>query len=191
MPRIGVDFGGTKIEAAALSENGEFLARQRVPNPRANEEALWAVRNLILQVEEQVAGIGTVGVGSPRSPSPRNGVIRNANSTCVNGRPFREDRQRVLDRPIRLANDANCLAVSEAADGAADGARIVFGAIIGAGCGGGLSSVQEIYARLPPVIERYVISDVWEAKLAPAKWGDSSGVRGRPDYGTRMSRAEP
>ena len=190
MLRIGVDFGGTKIEAAALGENGEFLARQRVPNPRAYEEALWSVRNLVLQVEEQVGGIGTVGVGSPGSPSPRNGVVRNANSTWPNGRLFREDLQRVLDRPLRLANDANCLAVSEAADGEADGAGIVFGVIIGAGCCGGLSNVREIYARLPPVIERYVISDAWEAKLAPAKWGEPSGVRGRPDYGTRMSGAE-
>ena len=138
MLRIGVDFGGTKIEAAALGEDGDFLARQRVPNPRTYGEALTAVRNLVLQIEEQAGGRGRLGVGSPGSPSPRSGVIRNANSTWLNGRPFREDLQRVLDRPVRLANDANCLAVSEAADGAAAGDRIVFGVIIGTGCGGGL-----------------------------------------------------
>ncbi|MDC7685062.1 ROK family protein [Asticcacaulis sp. BYS171W] len=298
MLRIGVDFGGTKIEAAALLPDGTFLSRHRAPNPGDYVAALTLVRDLIARVEAEARADGsiaepppTIGIGSPGSTSPRTGLMRNSNSLYLNGRTFREDLQTVLERPVRLANDANCLALSEAVDGAAEGASSVFGVIIGTGCGGGvvvgqrlldgangiagewghmplpwpgpdehpgppcwcglhgcletwvsgsgfardfcattgrdlkgeaiidtmragdpeaiaafdrflsrlgrslavvanlfdpdvivfgggLSNVGEIYERLPGLIAPYVFSDVWEARLVPARWGDSSGVRG-------------
>ena len=138
MIQIGVDFGGTKIEAAALDREGAFLSRLRAPNPGAYDAALETVRDLVERVEREAGGRGSVGVGAPGSVSPKTGVVRNANSTWLNGRTFREDLERALGRPVALANDANCLALSEAADGAAAGARIVFAVIIGTGCGGGV-----------------------------------------------------
>jgi fructokinase len=138
MIRIGVDFGGTKIEAAALDEGGEFLARRRAPTPKAYEPGLEMVRELVAQVEAEAGGRGTIGIGAPGSVSPRTGVVRNANSVWLNGRPFREDLEAALGRPVRLANDANCLALSEAVDGAAAGAAVTFAVIVGTGCGGGL-----------------------------------------------------
>jgi fructokinase len=138
MIRIGVDFGGTKIEAAALDKDGAFLARVRAPNPRDYDAALDVVALLVSEAEREAGAAGSVGVGSPGSISRRSGTIRNANSVWLNGRRFKEDLERVLERPIRLANDANCFALSEAIDGAAKGAHVVFGAILGTGCGGGL-----------------------------------------------------
>ncbi len=291
MIQIGVDFGGTKIEAAALSSAGEVLACLRAPNPGGYAAALETVRDLVARIEQQVGSRGSVGVGAPGSVSPRTGVVRNANSVWLNGRTFREDLEAALDRPVCLANDANCLALSEAADGAAVACRTTFAVILGTGCGGGvvvdgrlvegangiggewghvplpwaaadetpgpacwcgrrgcletwvsgtglardhreatgaalsgeqiiagarageaaavatldryidrlgralamvcdildpdvfvfgggLSNVAELYERLPPIIARHVFSDAWSARLAPARWGDSSGVRG-------------
>lgn len=296
---IGVDFGGTKIEAAALSASGDVLARRREPNPGNYDAALTLVKNLISRVEAEARqgnpsladATASIGIGSPGSVSPRSGLMRNSNSTYLNGRTFREDLEATLGRPVRLANDANCLALSEAIDGAAAGAASVFAIIVGTGCGGGLvvngqlvngangvagewghmplpwpqssetpgpkcwcgqhgcletwvsgtgfardfhettgrdlkgeeiiaamregdaeakaafdrllsrlarslavivnifdpdvfvfggglSNVPEIYAALPGLIRPYVFSDGWEARLAPARWGDSSGVRG-------------
>lgn len=296
---IGVDFGGTKIEAAALSGSGEVLGRFREPNPGNYDEALKVVRDLIARVEAEAKRvdptlthrIGTIGVGTPGSVSPRTGLMRNSNSTYLNGRTFREDLEEALQRPVRLANDANCLALSESIDGAAKGAASVFAIIVGTGCGGGvvfnshlvegangvsgewghmplpwpkpneypgprcwcgqsgcletwvsgtgfardfkevtgrdlkgeaiieamragdvqataafdrllgrlargmaaivnmldpevfvfgggLSNVPEIYEKLPGLIEPFVFSDSWQAKLTAARWGDSSGVRG-------------
>ena len=296
---VGVDFGGTKIEAAALSADGDLLAVQRKPNPGDYASALGVVCELINVVEREAKvkdpslghRVATIGVGAPGSVSPRTGVMRNANSTWLNGKTFREDLEDALHRPVRLANDANCLALSEAIDGAAQGARSVYAIIVGTGCGGGvvfngqliegangvagewghiplpwpraeempgpkcwcglhgcletwvsgtgfardfhtvtgrqmkgeeiiaamragdaeaeaafdrlmdrlgramalmvntldpdvfvfgggLSNVSEIYDRLPDKIRPYVFSDTWTARLLPAKWGDSSGVRG-------------
>ncbi len=138
MIRIGVDFGGTKIEAAALDAQGRILSRVRAPNPGGYDAALAAVRDLVAQVEAQAGPARSVGIGAPGSPSPRTGLIRNANSTWLNGRPFREDLEAALGRPVRLANDANCLALSEALDGAGAGFPTVFAAILGTGCGGGV-----------------------------------------------------
>ena len=139
MIRIGVDFGGTKIEAAALDAGGRFVARVRGPSPRDYEAGLEAVRTLVEEAERQ-AGVraAAVGVCGPGSPSPRSGLMRNANSTELNGRPFPADLARALGRPVRYANDANCLALSEATDGAGQGERIVFGVILGTGCGAGV-----------------------------------------------------
>jgi fructokinase len=139
MIRIGVDFGGTKIEAAALSASGEIRSRLRVPNPGAYEPALQAVREVVERVEAEAGEtVQRVGVGMPGSISPRDGAIRNANSTWLNGRMFQGDLERALGRRVRLANDANCMTLSEAVDGAGVGANSIFAAILGTGCGGGL-----------------------------------------------------
>jgi fructokinase len=137
--RIGVDFGGTKIEAAALDEAGRVVARRRTANPGGYDPALQAVRMLVDGVSaESGAGEVPVGVGAPGSVSPRTGLMRNANSTWLNGRTFARDLAAALEREVRIANDANCLALSEAVDGAGQGARVVFAVVIGTGCGGGL-----------------------------------------------------
>lgn len=291
MIQIGIDFGGSKIEAAALDATGAFLARRRTPNPGSYDAAVRAVRDLVEAVEQGAAARGTVGVGCPGSVSPATGVMRNANSVYLNGRRFGEDLTAAVGREVRLANDANCLALSEVADGAAAGAAVAFAIVAGTGCGGGLvvdgklveghngiagewghtplpwparheipgprcwcgqhgcletwvsgtglqrdyaeqvepgllaeevverfragepgavaafdryvdrlgraiaavcnlldpevivlgggmSNVAELYQRLPPVVEQRVFADRWSARIAPAKWGDSSGVRG-------------
>ncbi|HEX3847997.1 MAG TPA: ROK family protein, partial [Steroidobacteraceae bacterium] len=291
MIQLGVDFGGTKIEAAALSESGEFLARVRAPNPGSYDAAIGTVCALVDRVEAAVGDAQTIGVGIPGSPSPLTGLIRNSNSVWLNGRSLKADLGAALGRPIRIANDANCLALSEAVDGAARDSKITFAVIIGTGCGGGLvidgqlvkganrvsgewghialpaadleqgerprcwcgrasclemwisgsgmqrdhqtrygekltseaiiaqmragnsharatldryvdrlgrglgvicnvidpdtivfggglSNVPEIFAALPDAIRPHVFSDTWSATLAPARWGDSSGVRG-------------
>ena len=140
MIRIGVDFGGTKIEAAALDEGGAFLSRRRAANPRVYGQALRTVRELVDAVEREAgaARIEQVGIGAPGSISPTTGVIRNANSTWLNGRALDRDLTAALDRAVRVANDANCLALSEAVDGAGKGQSVVFGLILGTGVGGGL-----------------------------------------------------
>lgn len=137
--RIGVDLGGTKIEAVALSAGGELLARRRVPTPRGDYDAtIAALHDLVAELERVVGCQGSVGVGMPGVISSTTGVVKNANSTWLNGRALADDLQRVLERPIRFANDANCFALSEATDGAARGAAIVFGVILGTGTGGGV-----------------------------------------------------
>ena len=137
--RIGVDFGGTKIEAAALAASGEIIARLRTPTPDSYDAALAAVRDLVARVERESAPVERLGVGAPGSISPRTGLVRNANTVYLNGQPFADDLAATLGRPVRVSNDANCLAVSEAVDGAGAGARLVFAVIIGTGCGGGLA----------------------------------------------------
>ena len=139
MIRIGVDFGGTKIEAAALDRAGAIVARLRTPNPGDYRLALAAVADLVAQVEQAAgARADQVGVGMPGSISPRTGLIRNANSVWLNGERFGADLEAALERPVRLANDANCLALSEAHDGAARGAETAFLVILGTGVGGAL-----------------------------------------------------
>ena len=289
--RIGIDFGGTKIEAVGLDADGAILARKRVPNPGAYDAAIGAVAELVAFIESESGRVGTIGMGTPGSRSPRTGLMRNSNSTYLNGRRFGDDLEARLGRSVRLANDANCLALSEATDGAAAGAKVAFAIIIGTGCGGGLvvdgslvegvggvaaeighislpwpsaeeapgpkcwcglygcletwvsgsglqrdhlertgqaldapgivaaahlgeaasvesldryvdrlgraiamvtnlvdpdvfvlgggmSNVTELYERLPAVVERHAFSDQWAGRIAPAVWGDASGVRG-------------
>jgi fructokinase len=289
--QIGIDFGGTKIEAAALDAKGEFLARIRSPNPGTYDAAIQAICDLVARTEHQVGTRGTVGIGTPGSTSPRTGLMRTATSVWLNGRRFREDVARALGRDVRLANDANCLALSEAVDGAAAGSSVTFAVVLGTGCGGGLvvnqqlvegangiggewghiplpwatyeeldapkcwcgqrgcletwvsgsglqrdfakqtgralhgedivrasrsgdsaaqaalsryvsrlgralavisnvvdpdtivlggglSNVREIYEPLPQIVAAHAFCDHWRARIVPAKWGDSSGVRG-------------
>ena len=145
MIRIGVDFGGTKIEAAALDGEGRFQARVRAPSPRDYDAGLEAVRTLVEEAERQAgATVGRIGVGGPGSPSPAGGLMRGANSTQLNGHPFPQDLARVLGREVRYANDANCLALSEGTDGAAADGRVVFAAILGTGVGAGVAVDREI-----------------------------------------------
>jgi fructokinase len=291
MMQIGIDFGGTKIEAAALDDAGRFLARIREPTPATYDDALQSICDLVKRVEAQTGQTGTVGIGTPGTVSPTTGRMMNANSVFFNGRRLYEDLTAKLGREIRLANDANCLALSEAFDGAGTGAHVVFALILGTGCGGGLviggqlveghnriagewghtplpwpkpeelpgprcwcghegcldlwvsgsglerdyqtltghhlngkkiidgmragearaveafdrlvdrlgralamianivdpdilvvggglSNIPELYERLPASVSGYAFCDAWHTKIVPAKWGDSSGVRG-------------
>ena len=137
--RIGIDLGGTKIEGLALGSDGAELARRRVATPQGDYPAtLSAVRDLVVALERETGASGSVGVGTPGAISPATGLIKNANSTCLNGQPLDRDLAVALDRPVRLANDADCFALSEATDGAAAGAGIVFGVILGTGVGAGV-----------------------------------------------------
>jgi fructokinase len=138
MMRIGIDLGGTKIEAVSLDATGCERFRQRVRSPRGDYEGTIEAVASLIAAAENAAGAATVGVGIPGAISPATGLIKNANSTWLNGRPLAEDLAARLGRPVRLANDANCMALSEAADGAAAGQAVVFAVIIGTGTGGGL-----------------------------------------------------
>lgn len=303
--QIGVDFGGTKIEAAALGPDGRFLARRRMPNPGIYDAALETVRTLVETIESDIGERATVGVGMPGSMSLSSDTIRNANSVWLNGRRFRDDLVATLGRNVRVANDANCLALSEASDGATKGAAVAFAVILGTGCGGGLtingrliegangiggewghmplpwpsgaevdgplcwcgkrgcletwisgsglsrdyeqatgmrksaqeiaaaartegvveavaaldryihrlgralavvcnivdpevivlggglSNAPEIYARVPDIVAGHVFSDEWRSRIVPARWGDSSGVRGAARLWPVANPAEP
>jgi fructokinase len=138
--RIGVDLGGTKIEALALRDDGEAVLRRRVPTPQAEgyEAIVGAVASLVRELESELGAEGTVGVGTPGALSPATGLLKNANTVCLNGRPLDRDLAEALGREVRLANDADCFALSEATDGAAAGAPTVFGVIVGTGTGGGV-----------------------------------------------------
>jgi fructokinase len=138
--RIGIDLGGTKIEALAIDDRGTELARHRVDTPRDDYEAtVKAIVALVHRIETETGKTGTVGAGIPGTVSRITGLIKNANSTWLNGQPFHRDLTATLGREVRVANDANCLAVSEATDGAAAGVRFVYGVILGTGCGGGVA----------------------------------------------------
>jgi fructokinase len=137
--RLGVDLGGTKIELIALGAGGHEILRRRVATPQNDYLAtVAAVAALVHEAEFALGKQGSVGVGTPGAISPATGLMKNCNSTCLNGRPLKEDLERALNREIRLANDANCFALSEATDGAAAGAETVFGVILGTGVGGGV-----------------------------------------------------
>jgi fructokinase len=137
--RIGIDVGGTKIEGIALAHTGEVLGRTRVETPRGEYDGtLRAIVGLVADLERVSGQRGSVGVGIPGTISSTTGLVKNANSTWLIGRPLGSDLSRLLARPVRFANDANCLALSEASDGAGAGARSVFGVIVGTGTGAGL-----------------------------------------------------
>lgn len=137
--RIGIDLGGTKIAGVALADDGTELLRLRVATPVGDYEAtVAAIAELVDGLEEAAGGSGTVGVGHPGELSPATGLIKNANSVVLNGRPLDADLEAALVRPVRMSNDANCFALSEAVDGAGWGAGVVFGVILGTGVGGGI-----------------------------------------------------
>jgi fructokinase len=136
---MGVDVGGTKIEAAVLDASGEIIARRRIATPQSDyEAALAAIADLVLSMEQEVGARCTLGFGIPGAISPATGLVKNAYNSPFNGRPLDRDLASRLARPLRMMNDANCFALSEAVDGNASGAGTVFGVIVGTGCGGGI-----------------------------------------------------
>ena len=137
--RIGIDLGGTKIAGVVLGDDGEPVAKQRRPAPRNDYRAtVEAIAEVVALLEKDAGRARSIGIGMPGSISPKTGLAQNGNSTWLNGQPFSRDLEAILGRPVRLANDANCFALSEATDGAGRGIKSVFGVIIGTGCGGGL-----------------------------------------------------
>jgi fructokinase len=143
--RLGVDLGGTKTEIIALSDEGKTLLRRRVPTPAGDYPATLAmIQDLVTQADAELGARYPVGFGTPGSASPNGGKMRNCNSTCLNGQSLQEDLQEILQRPVGLANDANCLALSEATDGAGAGFHSVFAVILGTGVGAGIVINGEI-----------------------------------------------
>lgn len=140
MIRLGIDLGGTKIEIAAIDESGAVVARHRRATPQGSYgETLQTVADLVDMVEGELGCRASVGMGTPGSLSRATGLLHNSNSMCLNNKPLLQDMERLLGRPVRVANDANCLVLSEAADGAAAGASVVFGVILGTGVGGAIA----------------------------------------------------
>lgn len=137
--RFGIDLGGTKIELIVLDAAGEEIWRLREPTPQGDYRGtLEVMRQLVAQAESELGEPGSVGIGTPGAVSRATGRLKNANSVCLNGQPLAEDLERLLGRPVRIANDADCFALSEASDGAAAGLAVVFGVILGTGVGGGI-----------------------------------------------------
>jgi fructokinase len=173
--RIGIDLGGTKIEVIALDENGVTLLRHRVPTPTGDYVGtLNAIADLVLLSERELCQKGSLGVASPGAISTRTGLLKNSNSTVLNGRPLVRDLSQRLGRPIRLENDANCFALSEAVDGAAVGAHVVFGVILGTGVGGGIVIGKELIAG------HNKIAGEWGHN--PLPWATESERPGAPCY---------
>lgn len=175
--RIGVDLGGTKMEALALGDNGQQLVRLRRPTPKSSYEAIvQEVASLVEAVEQQVGQQGSVGLGIPGISSPATGLIKNANTTLLIGHPLDQDLSKRLKRPIRLANDANCFVLSEASDGAASAKALgierpnVFGVILGTGVGGGL------VVRGQLVVGRDAIAGEWGHNPLPWASADEQKV---------------
>lgn len=173
--RIGIDLGGTKIEAVALGPGGEERFRRRIEAPRDDyARTIAAIAALVGEAEAEAAERGSVGVGIPGSVSPATGLIKNANSTWLIGHPLHLDLERALARPVRVANDANCFALSEATDGAGAGAGVVFGAILGTGTGGGVVVGGRV------LVGANAIAGEWGHNALP--WPDPAELPGPPCY---------
>ena len=178
--RIGIDLGGTKVEGIALDDAGNELWRKRVPTPQGDYDGtIEAIRGLVEEVRGSVDAEVSIGVGTPGSANPLTGLHRNANSTCLNGRPLREDLARALGCPVSTANDANCFALSEAVDGAGADGRVVFGVILGTGCGGGVVIDKTVWAG------RNLVGGEWGHIALPrrdgAAWSPRACYCGRSD----------
>jgi fructokinase len=172
--RIGIDLGGTKIEGIALAADGSVPVRERIATPRERyEDVIEAIAGLVARIEAQV-GPCTVGVGTPGSISPKTGLLRGSNTVMLNGHPLDRDLSARLAREVRIANDANCFALSEASDGAAGGARVVFGVIVGTGCGAG------IVVDGRALVGRHGIAGEWGHN--PLPWPESDELPGPPCY---------
>ena len=172
--RIGIDLGGTKIEGIALSPAGEEIARRRVTTPPDYLALLDAVVGLVRELDRAAGEAGTVGMGIPGAVVPHTGLVKNANSVWLNGRPLGRDLEARLDRPVRLMNDANCFAISEATDGAAAGAHVVFGVILGTGVGGGIVVDGQV------LVGANLIAGEWGHN--PLPWPSSDEWPGPPCY---------
>ena len=181
--RIGIDVGGTKIEAIGLASDGTIRARRRIDAPRGDyDRTVKTLVDLVEAIELDTGERGSVGLGIPGTISPATGWIKNANSTWLNGQPLDRDLSRALNRPVRLANDANCFALSEATDGAAAGAGVVFGVILGTGCGGGVV----VHGRL--LTGANAVAGEWGHNGLP--WPDESEWPGPPCYCGRQGCIE-
>jgi len=181
--RLGIDLGGTKIEAVVLDVDGAVLWRRRVPTPRGDYRAtLEAIHALARAAESELSISASVGIATPGAPSPETGLMRNCNSTCLNGKPLREDLCELLQREVRIANDADCMTLSEASDGAGEGARVVFGVILGTGVGGGICVDGRLLAG------PNAIAGEWgHNRFAGPR---SSGAQARPCYCARNDCVE-
>ena len=181
--RIGIDFGGTKIEVIALDDDGSERFRRRTPTPRGDYAAcVRAVVELVAAAETATASTGRVGIGIPGIVSPATGLVKNANSTWLNGRALHTDLSAALGRPVRLANDANCFALSEATDGAGAGAAVVFGVILGTGTGGGVV----VHGRV--LVGPDAVAGEWGHNSLP--WPDAAEWPGPPCYCGRQGCIE-
>ena len=173
--RIGIDLGGTKIEGLALDDAGNELFRQRINSPQGNYlTTLNAIVDLVHEIEIATKTIGTLGIGIPGTISPQTGLVRNANSIWLIGQPLKDDLENKLQREIRIENDANCFVVSEATDGAAKDAEIVFGVILGTGTGGG------IFVRGQSIVGANAIAGEWGHNSLP--WPTHQELPGRKCY---------
>ncbi len=173
--RIGIDLGGTKIEALALGADGRELGRIRVATPRDQyAETLQTIARLVRTLETDLGEQGTVGVGIPGTVMRPSGLVKNANSTWINGQPLERDLSAVLAREVRCENDANCLALSEATDGSGAGCRMVFAVILGTGCGGGLAIAGRVHEG------RHSVAGEWGHNSLP--WPRSDEVPGPACY---------
>ena len=173
--RIGIDLGGTKIEGIALNDVGHELVRKRIDAPQGNyHNTLHAITNLITDIESETRHTGTVGIGIPGTISPKTGLVKNANSVWLIDQPLQSDLESLLKREIRIENDANCFVVSEATDGAAKDAEVVFGVIIGTGTGGG------IFVRGQSIIGANAIAGEWGHN--PLPWPTQEELPGRECY---------
>jgi fructokinase len=181
--RLGIDLGGTKIAAVVLAADGRVLWEQRVATPRHDYDGTIArIAEIVAAGEAAVGARCSVGIGMPGAISPATGLVKNANSTWLNGRPLKVELERALAREVRLANDANCLAVSEATDGAAAGADVVFGVILGTGTGGG------IVVRGQVVTGAHAIAGEWGHN--PLPWPDADELPGPACYCGRFGCLE-
>jgi fructokinase len=173
--RIGIDLGGTKIEGAAVDASGLVHVRRRVPTPAQDYSAtIGAIVALVSGIEQEIGTTASVGIGIPGAVSPRSGLVKNANSTWLIGRPLQRDIENALGRPARLANDANCFALSEATDGAGAGVDTVFGVILGTGVGGGIAIAGKILAGAN------AIAGEWGHN--PLPWPEPDEIPGPPCY---------
>ena len=171
--RIGIDLGGTKIEGAAIDACGSVRFRHRVATPAQDyRETINAIIDLVSTIEQEIGATPPVGIGIPGAVSPATGLIKNANSTWLIGHPLQRDLERALGRPTRLANDANCLALSEATDGAGAAAETVFGVILGTGVGGGIAIRRQI------LVGANAIAGEWGHN--PLPWPTPDEVPGPP-----------
>ncbi|MEM1416172.1 MAG: ROK family protein, partial [Myxococcota bacterium] len=182
--RFGVDLGGTKIALVALDAAGAEVYRRRVPTPASEgaEAIVRAIRDLVHAAESAIGRPGSVGLGTPGALSPATGLLRNSNTTALNGRPLDRELAAALGRPVRLANDANCFALSEASDGAAAGAEVVFGVIVGTGTGGG------VIVRGRALTGPNAIAGEWGH--TPLPWPTPDEVPGPPCYCGRRGCVE-
>jgi len=173
--RIGIDLGGSKIEILAIDGKGETLLRERRPTPGDDYNRILAtVLDLVRETEERTGQGGAVGIAIPGAVSLATGRIKNANTVCLIGKPLAEDLEDILERPVRLSNDANCFALSEATDGAAAGAASVFGVILGTGVGGGIVIDHLVHAGIN------AIAGEWGHN--PLPWPESNELPGPPCY---------